>query len=351
MARSSTVFAASTMCLLGAVRLAYAQPPPAPQPPPGHYQPPPGQYQPPPPGYGPPGQYQPPPPGYGPPPGQYQPPPPGYGPPPGQYQPPPPGYGPPPGQYQPPPPGYGPPPGQYPPPGYGQPYYPQQPPPPPPQRPPPMEEPEPPTHAPKFSLWVGPRLSYMGFGFGFYTNDDRKAETTGNLVGNGMALQLDVGARISHRYIPHIFWEHGFLPAGHRFNGESGAGASTDYYGIGFRYLGGDVDSVAFLTDIAIGRRVVTLRNNGETYTMYGLEIFKLGLGAEIRAMTLFTIEPVFSISGGSLNDTEGTVTFAPGQGDGVQQPPYRGGRTIDASRPYVMLSFGVGVHFDVFGK
>jgi hypothetical protein len=289
-----------------------------------------------------------------PPPGTPNQPPPDYQPPPQQYQPPP-------GQYQQqPPPGYG----QQPPPGYypqqqpqyypqQQPqYYPQQPPQ---QRPapPPVDyvEPEPPTHAPKFSLWVGPRLSYMGFGFSFYRNANGTSETTGQLVGNGMAPEIDLGVRFAHRYAAFLFYEHGFLLAGHRFDGQTSASASTDFYGVGFRFLSGDVDSVAFASDISIGKRVVTVKNGSETYSMSGLEIFRLGLGAEIRVTTLFTIDPVLSISGGSLNDTEGTVTFAPNQGDGSTRPPFTAGQTLDDARPYVMLSLGVGVHFDVFGK
>jgi len=301
-----------------------------------------------------------PPPAQQPPPGQYQPPPQGY-PPQGGY-PPPQGY-PPQGGYPPPQGGYPPPQGGYPPPGYGQPnyypppqqpqYYPQQPPPPPPraQPPEPPEPPEPPTHAPKFSLWVGPRISYQGFGFSFYENADGNSETTGNLIGNGVGTAIDVGARISHRYIPYLFWDHGFMGTGHRFEGSGDASASTDYYGIGFRHLGGDVDSVAFLTEISVGRRVVTLRNGGQKYSMIGLEFFKLGLGAEIRVMTLFTIEPVVSLSTGSLNDAEGNVTFSPNQGDGATQPPYTGNTNLKSSLPYVHLGIGVGVHFDVFGK
>jgi hypothetical protein len=326
MRRTRIVLASASVLVVSfASALASAQAPP-PLPPPGTpNQPPPQQYQPPP------GQYQPPP-------QQYQPPPPGYG------QQPPPGSG------------YG-----EPPPGYGQPnYYPQQQQPyyygqqpPPRQAPPPVDyvEPELPTHAPKYSLWVGPRLSYMGFGFNWYRNPDGASETTGNLVGNGMAPEIDVGVRFAHRYAAFLFYEHGFLLAGHRFDGEASASASTDFYGIGFRFLSGDVDSVAFASDISIGKRVVTVKNNGETYAMSGLEIFRLGLGAEIRVTTLFTIDPTLSISGGSLNDTEGTVTFAPRQGDGSTHPPFVGGKTIDDARPYVMLSLGVGVHFDVFGK
>ncbi len=323
---------ALTAAFSGFASPAFAQAPPPQLPPPGTpNQPPPG----------PPQQYQPPP-------GQYQQPPPGqYQPPPGQYQQPPPGYPqqPPPGYY----PQQQPPPGYYPPPQQPQ-YYPQQQPRP---APPPADyvEPEPPTHAPKFSLWVGPRLDYMGFGFSFYRNANGTSETTGQLVGNGVAPEIDIGVRFAHRYAAFVFYEHGFLLAGHRFDGETSASASTDFYGVGFRFLSGDVDSVAFASDISIGKRVVTVKNNSETYSMSGLEIFRLGLGAEIRAATLFTIDPMLSVSGGTLNDTEGTVTFAPNQGDGSTRPPFTGGKTLDDARPYVMLSLGVGVHFDVFGK
>ncbi|MDB5213687.1 MAG: hypothetical protein JWO86_1614 [Myxococcaceae bacterium] len=329
--RRSTLVVASSLFLLAFLALvpaspAFAQAPPPQLPPPQGTpnQPPPQQYPPQ-------QQYQPPPP-------QYQQPPPGY-----QQQPPP--------GYQQPPPGYQ----QQPPPGYypqqQQPYYQQ--PPPPRAAPPPVDyvEPEQPTHAPKFSLWAGPRLSYTGFGFSFYRNTTGDSETTGNLVGNGFGPQLDVGARISHRYIPYLFWEHAFLLPGHRFDGISGASASTEFYGLGIRFLSGDVDSVAFLSDLSIGKRTVTVSNGTETYKMSGLEYFRLGLGAEIRVSTLVTIEPVANISGGSLQDTEGTVTFAPNQGDGLTTPRFKNGQTLDDARPYILLSIGVGVHFDIFGK
>lgn len=284
-------------------------PPPAPPPAPAQYQPPPQQYQPPPPGYG-------------------QAPPPGYG-----QQ----GYGqPPPGYAQ----GYPPPQQPY--------YYPQQPPPP--VAPPPPPEPE--THAPKYSLWTGARLSYLGFGFSFYENERGQPETTGNYLGNGIAPQIDIGARISYRYIPYLYWEHGFMGQGHRFDG-SQARSSTDFYGIGFRYVSGDVDSVAFLTDLSIGKRVVTVSNGTQSYSMSGIEFFRLGLGAEIRVATLFALTPLFSISSGALNDSEGDVAFtcAPNCTDGVNGPTYKNGQVIQSARAYVVLSLGLGIHFDIFGK
>jgi hypothetical protein len=218
--------------------------------------------------------------------------------------------------------------------------------------------PEPETHAPKYSLWTGARLSYVGFGFSFYgdpprgPNQDGAPETTGNFLGNGIAPQIDVGARISYRYIPYLFWEHGFMGQGHRFVG-SDAKSTTDFYGIGFRYVSGDVDSVAFLTDLSIGRRVITVSDGSQSYSMSGIEFFRLGLGAEIRLATLFTLTPLFSISGGNLNDTDGSISFscAPNCADGVQGPRYTNGQVINDTRTYVVLSLGVGIHFDIFGK
>ncbi len=276
------------------------EPPPAAAPPPGHYQPPPQNHQPPPPGYGQPGYGQPQPGGYG---------------------------------------------QTYPP--SAQPYYYG-------QQPPPVATvlPEPETHAPKYSLWTGARLSYLGFGFSFYENERGQPETTGNFVGNGVAPQIDVGARISYRYVPYLFWEHGFMAQGHRYEG-SGARSATDFYGIGFRYVSGDVDSVAFLTDLSIGKRVVSVSNGSQSYLMSGIEFFRLGLGAEIRVATLFALSPLFSISSGALNDSEGDLPFrcSPKCGDGVQGPTYKNGQVIQSARAYVVLSLGLGIHFDVFGK
>jgi hypothetical protein len=270
--------------------------------------------------------------------------------------PPPAPYQPPPGHYPPPPPGYG-----QPAPGYGQPtyygqpapqpYYAQQPPPPT-TVVAPAEPPEPETHAPKFSLWTGLRLSYVGFGWGFYENERSQPETTGNFLGNGIAPQLDLGARLGYRYIPYVYWEHGFMGQGHRFDG-SDARSTTDFYGIGFRHVGGDVDSVGFLSDLSIGQRVVKVSNGSQTYSMSGLEFFRLGLGAEIRVATLFAVTVLGSISTGVLTDSEGDITYACPKacGDGLTKPTYTNGGLINRSLRYVVLSLGAGIHFDVFGK
>ena len=262
-------------------------------------------------------------------------------------------------------PNYGPPPQSQP---YGQQPYAQPYPPPQPYyspyyapAPPPMayvERPsEPPVHAPRFSLWTGARLGYMGFGGAYYggyntPSGNEFTETTGNLVTPGPSLQLDVGVRLGRRYIPFVFWEHDFLRPGRRFAGDS-ASAYSEFYGIGFRYTAGDVNSVGFLSDLSIGYRTVSVTDSGMTYQMTAFELFRLGLGAEIRLTTLFVLSPLLSISTGYMTDTQGSVNFS-SQGsaiDGVKTPPYTNGTQISDQRGYVTISLTCGAHFDLFGK
>ena len=245
-----------------------------------------------------------------------------------------------------------------PPPGYGAPYgqpaqpnyhvRPEQPPPPPPieYNPPPE-----PAHAPKFSLWAGGRLGVLGYGGNFYQNEFQDGETTGNFIRTGLSLGIDVGARLGKRYLPYLFLEHGFAAAGHRFVGGD-ATAASDLYGGGFRYIAGDVDSVGFLTDISVGLRTITVKNNGDTYKMSSIEIFRLGLGAEIRISTLFSISPMATLSGGAMSDTEGHVAYSQeGSHDGLAHPAYQDGKQIGNQRGYIVLGLGCGGHFDIFGK
>src|SRR5579864_1069844 len=126
--------------------------------------------------------------------------------------------------------------------------------------PPPVVYIEPPseTHAPKYSLWTGARLGFLGYGGHFFDYptgpNTLETETSGNFISNGLALQLDVGARIARRYIPYVGLELGGVKAGHRFDG-TGATAGTQFIGIGFRYTGGDVDEVGFVSDLSFGFR------------------------------------------------------------------------------------------------
>ncbi len=210
------------------------------------------------------------------------------------------------------------------------------------------EAPPPPTHAPRFSLWTGATLGLLGFGGSFFQNETGKRETTGNFIGNGVTGEVDVGARLAKRYIPFLFWEHGFAGKGHRLEGTDGS-ASTDLMGLGFRYAAGNVDSVDFLSELSIGYRTVRVKDGSSTFTMHSLEYFRLGLGAEIRISTLFVLSPMAHLSGGAMDDSSGDVTYGPaGSGDGITHPKKD---LIDGSAGYVTIGIGCGAHFDVFGK
>ncbi len=217
----------------------------------------------------------------------------------------------------------------------------------------PSEVPAPvdPTHAPKFSLWAGGSLGALGYGGYFYDNEQGKKESTGNFIGNGLAVELDVGVRLGKRYVPYVFIEHGFVAQGHRFAG-SDATSASDMYGLGFRYTAGDVDSAGFLTELSVGIRTVSVSNAGQTYKMSAFEYFRLGLGAEIRISTLFVISPMAHLSGGAMDNTSGTVGFsADGSKDGIKEPTYRNNDNILTQRGYLIVGIGCGAHFDVFGK
>jgi hypothetical protein len=238
------------------------------------------------------------------------------------------------------------------------------PPPPPPGPPPPpppirlvlVEPPRPPVHAPDYSLWLGGRAGLLAYGGGLYINDPSTGaiETTGNFVKPGLGLELDVGARLARRYIPYLAVEFGLVEPGHRFQGAtSSTTAKTTFLGFGFRYMAGDVDTVAFASDLSFGLRTFSVTSGGSTWSASGFEIFRLGLGAEIRVNSRFAVSPMLTLSGGSLSDTSGNVAFAPNQGDGQTSPAFTGSSSIPgtAQTTYYAVMFGCGAHVDLFGK
>jgi hypothetical protein len=214
-----------------------------------------------------------------------------------------------------------------------------------------------PRHAPRYSLWTGARFGVLGFGGGFYgvgvgNPPTPTTEWTTQLVNPGPTLQADIGVRLGRRFIPFVFYEHAILGVGRRFEGDTGTAAYSDLWGMGLRFSAGDVDTAAFLTEISIGERTVGVSANGQTYTISGLEYFKLGLGAEIRITSLLVLSPLASLSTGAMTNTSGAVTFsAAGSADGVKQPPYENGAPIQDQRGYVMFSLTCGAHFDLLGK
>jgi hypothetical protein len=213
-----------------------------------------------------------------------------------------------------------------------------------------------PVHAPKYSFWLGGRLGLLAYGGGMYqdpadpTTNVGYDETTGNFVTNGLALEGNIGFRLARRYIPYFALELGLVGPGHRFQGTQ-TSAGTSFLGIGFRFLAGDVDSVSFASDISFGFRRFGVSNSSGSWSATGFEFLRLGLGAEVRVSTHFTVSPMLTVSGGTLTDTSGSISFAPNQGDGMTGTPdyvNHGQVAPGAQTTYVSLVIGCGAHFDL---
>jgi hypothetical protein len=207
------------------------------------------------------------------------------------------------------------------------------------------------THAPHNALWLGARLGFLAYGGGLYVEDPNTGavETTGNFIKPGAALEFDVGARLARRYLPYVGVELGLAAPGRRFDAID-THSSTTFAGVGFRYLAGDVDTVAFVSDISFGLRRFQASNVTGTWSASGFEFFRVGLGAEIRITNYFTLSPLITISGGTLTDTSGSISFGP---NGQAGPPFTGNSSIPsyAQTSYYAVVIGCGAHFDLFGR
>jgi hypothetical protein len=194
----------------------------------------------------------------------------------------------------------------------------------------------------------------MGYGGGVYVNDPNlgNVESIGNFIRPGLALELDVGARLARRFIPYLALELGLAGAGHRFdNTQTNAGSS--FLGVGVRFLAGDVDNVAFASDLSFGMRQLGVSNGGGSWSASGIELLRLGVGAEIRLASHFALSPMITLSGGSFTDTSGNVAYAPNQPDLATGPAFVNGASIPGAyrTTYYSIVVGCGAHFDLFGR
>jgi hypothetical protein len=209
------------------------------------------------------------------------------------------------------------------------------------------------THAPRYALWLGGRLGVLAYGGGMFQDPNGYTETTGNFVSNGAALEVDVGARIERRYIPYVALELGLVGPGHRFD-QTSTTAGTSFVGVGIRLLAGDVDNVSFASELSFGFRKLQVSNDTGTWSASAFEFLRLGLGAEIRISTRFTLTPMLTISGGTFTDTSGSINFGPNQGDGLTGTPSyvnNGQIASDYQKTYEAFVIGCGAHFDLIGR
>lgn len=195
-------------------------------------------------------------------------------------------------------------------------------------------------HAPDWALWLGARAGAMAFGNSFYGGD-----TTGNFAQAGATLEADAGARLAKRHIPYVFYEEGLFVPGRKLDG-TGATVTTRLFGVGFRYVALDPDTIGFVADVSFGWRTLSIYQGSRNYELSGFETFRLGLGAEVRLATAATLSALGYVSGGVMTDVGGSLTFTDGRA-----PPYTSGASITDQRGYLVVGVGLAAHFDLLGK
>ena len=229
------------------------------------------------------------------------------------------------GPYEPPPPGYG---------------YPEvwEPPPP----------PKPHHRAPKTALWLGPRVGwFVPFGSLW-----AKSDNVGNYsevrwsdyASSGPMFELDAGMRFSRYYNVFFAWERALLGAGSAEAGLRGGqkAGDSDYYAIGLRFSS-DPDRVGFLTEVNIGyRRFRAAWADGTELQLTEAPLeFRIGIGADIRVSSAFSLSPMITLGAGAFGKAEwvapnGTRTDAQG--------------VNDQGAGHGWLTLQLGAHFDLFG-
>jgi len=206
--------------------------------------------------------------------------------------------------------------------------------------------------APRFSLWGGVRPGLMITAGSFYeyqvAGRHAEFETTGNIVKPGPVLQGDLGVRLFRRFVAYGFYERGFLTQGTLFRGTD-ATLASEYAGGGGRVIFGNPDRLGFVLDLALGVRTLSASGSTGRWHMRTLELFRFGLGAEIRLTDFFVLSPMFTVSTGAMSTASGDIRYAPGTSV-LDRPVYVDGAELAAARTYLIAGLVVGAHFDLLG-
>jgi hypothetical protein len=157
-------------------------------------------------------------------------------------------------------------------------------------------------------------------------------------------FEVDVGARLGRYYNVFLLWERAMLGTGSEAPDAYGGQKTgeSDFYAIGLR-VSSDADKIGFLTEIDLGYRRFRARwEDGTELHMTDAPLeFRLGLGADIRLSSLFSLSPMLTLGVGTFGSAE-------------WQAP--NGDTSDATLPgdrgsgHGWLTLQVGGHFDLAG-
>jgi hypothetical protein len=161
---------------------------------------------------------------------------------------------------------------------------------------------------------------------------------------SGPMFELDVGARLSRHYNVFFAWERSSLGTGSLAPDANGGQkrGSSDYYAIGLRFSS-DADRVGFLTEIDLGwRRFQAEWEDGTKLQLSEAPLeFRIGLGADIRVTTFFSLSPMVTLGAGAFGNAEWEAPS--GQKSDATAPG-------DQSAGHGWLTFQLGGHFDIPG-
>jgi hypothetical protein len=223
------------------------------------------------------------------------------------------------------------------------------------------EPPPPPARAPRLALWTGVRIGgELPVGDAFKDFNDRRFGER-QVSGPGLALELDVGARLGRRFLPFVFAQRSFIAAGSASAlpgtrpppftpPDEGAvppeaaspaidASSTFALGLGFRYEF-NPEAIGPIVEIAYAfRKTSASFNTGQTLSAEAPGEVRIGVGASFRVADAVTLSPLVTFAAGSYSD----VVF---EGfDGRE-------RAVAGETPlHGYLGLSLGAHADLFGK
>ncbi len=211
--------------------------------------------------------------------------------------------------------------------------------------------------APKTSLWVGARLGwFFPFGSVYARATTQGSAATGyytvfdpvpwnDFASSGPMFEVNAGLRLGRAYNLFGVWERAQLGSGDALSDQFGGqtGGDTDMFGVGLR-ASSDPDKVGFLTEIVLGyRRARTTWEDGTELQFTGaFPEFRIGLGADIRLSSAFSLSPLATLGVGSFGDIEWKAP----NGDKTSAVT-----TADEGSGHAWATLQLGGHFDLAGS
>ncbi len=216
--------------------------------------------------------------------------------------------------------------------------------------------------APKTAFWLGGRIGWF-VPFGNLWANCTLRDSYGQCVtargvpysdyaSSGPVFEVDVGVRLGRRYNLLLLWERAQLGGG-KSNPEAlpstppsdtaSSSADSDYYALGFRFSS-DPDDLGFLTEFALGYRRARIQwDDGTELQLTNAPFeFRLGLGADIRLSSLFSLSPLATIGFGGFGDAEWVYP------DNSTENARAGN---DLSDTHGWFTLQLGGHFDLGGS